>query len=130
AGVLDFKANFNELAGAGAYAKVVAQGVKSGVAPAAPFNFGATMKFMIWPAFSIWFAVASTSFSGEIKNVQRSQLIGITGAMIIMGLAFILLTGLYTGAFGSSFILSASNNFLSGAGTGMPSGVPPFVPLL
>lgn len=128
-GVLDFKSHFNDLAGAGAYQKIVAEGVKAGVAPAPAFSFGSTMKFMLWPAFSIWFAVASTSFSGEIKNVQRSQLIGITTAMVLMGGAFILLTGLYTGAFGSDFILSASNNFLSFAGTGMPSGVPPYVPL-
>jgi amino acid transporter len=120
-GVLDFRANFNELAGPGAYGKVVADGVASGVAPAAAFNFSETMKFMIWPAFSIWFAVASTSFSGEIKNVQRSQLVGITGAMILMGFAFIALTWLYQSAFGSSFLLSASAN-------GIPLDAPPFVP--
>jgi amino acid transporter len=74
-GVLDFKAHLNDVMGAGTYQKVVADGIAGGVAPAAGFNFGETMKFMIWPAFSIWFAVASTSFSGEIKNVQRSQLI-------------------------------------------------------
>lgn len=120
-GVLDFRANFNDLAGPGAYGKVVADGVASGVAPAAAFDFGETMKFMIWPAFSIWFAVASTSFSGEIKNVQRSQLIGITGAMILMGIAFIALTSLYQSVFGSSFLLSASAN-------GVPLDAPPFVP--
>jgi amino acid transporter len=121
-GVFDFKANFNELAGAGAYDKVVADGVASGVAPAAAFDLGETMKFMIWPAFSIWFAVASTSFSGEIKNVQRSQLIGISGAMILMGIAFMALLFLYEKVFGASFLLSASAN-------GLPiEGAPPFVP--
>lgn len=121
AGVLDFRANFNELAGPGAYGRVVAEGVASGTAPPAPFDFGETMKFMIWPAFSIWFAVASTSFSGEIKNVQRSQLIGITGAMLLMGGAFIVLTWLYETVFGGSFLLSASAN-------GIPLDAPPFVP--
>lgn len=122
AGALDFKANFNELAGAGAYDEVVADGVAAGVAPAGDFNLGKTLQFMIWPAFSIWFAVASTSFSGEIKNVQRGQLFGITGSMILMGLSFIVLTSLYTGAFGSDFLLSASAN-------GIPiEGAPPFVP--
>jgi amino acid transporter len=121
AGVLDFKANFNDLAGAGAYGKVVAQGVKDGLAPPAPFDFAETMKFMIWPAFSIWFAVASTSFSGEVKNVQRSQLIGITGSMTIMGIAFIALLFLYEKAFGGSFMLSSAAN-------GLPIDAPPFVP--
>jgi amino acid transporter len=121
AGVLDFKANFNELAGPGAYGKIVAQGVKDGLAPPAAFDFGETMKFMIWPAFSIWFAVASTSFSGEVKNVQRSQLIGITGAMAMMGAAFIALLFLYEKAFGGSFLLSTAVN-------GVPVDAPPFVP--
>jgi amino acid transporter len=121
AGVLDFRANFNELAGPGAYGQVVADGIESGVAPPAPFDFGATMNFMIWPAFSIWFAVASTSFSGEIKNVQRSQLIGISGSMILMGVAFLALLSLYERVFGGSFLLSASAN-------GLPLEAPPFVP--
>jgi amino acid transporter len=121
AGVLDFKANFNDLAGAGGYGKVVAQGVKDGLAPPAPFDFAETMKFMIWPAFSIWFAVASTSFSGEVKNVQRSQLIGITGSMTIMGIAFIALLFLYEKVFGGSFMLSSAAN-------GLPIDAPPFVP--
>lgn len=120
-GVLDFEANFNELAGNGAYDKVVADGIASGAAPAASFNFGETMKFMIWPAFSIWFAVASTSFSGEIKNVQRSQLVGISGSMILMGIAFVALLSLYQTVFGSDFLLSASAN-------GLPIEAPPFVP--
>lgn len=118
--VLDFTANFDSLAGAGAYDQVVADGVGAGVAPAAAFDFGQTMKFMIWPAFSIWFAVASTSFSGEIKNVQRGQLIGIAGSIILMGITFVVLTALYQGAFGSDFLLSASAN-------GIPLDAPPFV---
>src|SRR6266540_2838832 len=68
AGGLDFRTHFNDLVGAGAYEKIAAQGAQGA---AAPFDFGQTLKFMIWPAFSIWFAVASTSFSGEVKNVER-----------------------------------------------------------
>jgi amino acid transporter len=119
AGGLDFKTHFNDLIGAGAYEKLAAQGAQGA---AAPFDLGQTVKFMIWPAFSIWFAVASTSFSGEIKNVQRGQLIGISGAMLLMGVSFVLLTALYQGAFGSSFLLGASAN-------GLPNGAPAFVPL-
>src|SRR5215813_13680438 len=98
-GVLDFKAHFDALAGSGAYSRVTAHGIHTGVAPPAHFSFGQTLNFMIWPAFSIWFAVASTSFSGEIKNVQRSQLVGISAAMILMGTAFVALTSLYRSAF-------------------------------
>jgi amino acid transporter len=120
-GALDFKSNFDSIAGAGSYNKIVAQGVKAGLAPSAPFNLGNTINFMIWPAFSIWFAVASTSFSGEIKNVQRSQLLGISGAVVLMGIAFIALTWLYQAAFGSSFLLTT-------AVQGVPVQAPPYVP--
>jgi amino acid transporter len=122
-GVLDFKANFDSLAGGGAYQKLVDQGTKAGLAPPAAFSLGNTINFMIWPAFSIWFAVASTSFSGEIKNVQRSQLLGISGAIVLMGIAFILLTWLYEAAFGGSFLLSAAGP------NGIPLQGPAYVPL-
>jgi amino acid transporter len=122
-GALSFQSNFDALAGSGAYNNFVAGGVKAGLAPAAPFSLGNTINFMIWPAFSIWFAVASTSFSGEIKNVQRSQLIGISLAIILMGLAFISLTWLYEHAFGASFLLTASGP------NGIPLQGPPYVPL-
>jgi amino acid transporter len=101
AGVLNFQANFNHLAGSGAYQQIVAHTqVASG-------SLAATIKFMIWPAFSIWFAVGAVSFSGEVKNVQRGQLIGINGAMITMGVAMTVLTYLYRKAFGSAFLLAA-----------------------
>lgn len=122
-GALDFKANFDAVTSHGAYAKVVAGGFHNHVAPGAGFSFGNTMKYMIWPAFSVWFAVASTSFSGEVKNVQRSQLVGMSGAIFIMGACFVVLTLLYQLAFGSNFLLSASAN-------GLPTNAPAYVPLL
>ena len=103
-GVFDFQSNFNHLAGAGAYQKIVAGiHVPSG-------SFSETLKFMIWPAFSIWFAVIAVSFSGEVKNVQRGQMIGINGAMITMGIATVVLTFLYRHAFGTAFLLSSSTS--------------------
>jgi amino acid transporter len=121
AGVFDFRANFNELAGSGAYQKVVADGVKAGVAPAPGFSLAQTWNFVLWPAFSLWFAITAVSFSGEVKNVKRGQLIGINGAVIAMGIAFIVLMALYKGVFGDSFMLSAAAN-------GVPLEAPPFVP--
>jgi amino acid transporter len=103
-GTLDFKSNFDHLAGSGAYHQIVA----GTVVPAGSFT--ETVKFMIWPAFSIWFAVASVSFSGEVKNVQRGQLIGINGAMISMGVAMLVLAYLYRAAFGSAFLLASSGS--------------------
>ena len=129
-GALDFKAHFDALAGTGTYNKIVAEGVKAGVAPAPGFNFGETMKFMLWPAFSIWFAVASTSFSGEIKNVQRSQLIGITSAMVADGRRVHPADGRLPPARSAATSSCRRQRFLAGTGTQMPAGVPPYVPLL
>lgn len=120
-GVLDFRANFDRLAGAGAYERVIATGREAGVAPAPGFSLGETLKFILWPAFSLWFAITAVSFSGEVKNVQRGQLVGIVGSVVAMGISFIVLMALYRAAFGSDFILSAS-------ATGVPLEAPPFVP--
>jgi amino acid transporter len=120
-GVLDFQANFDELAGAGAYDSVLSDARTEGIVPAASFSLGETWKFMLWPAFSLWFAITAVSFSGEVKNVQRGQLLGIVGSVVVMGASFIALMALYRGAFGSDFLLSAS-------ALGVPLDAPPFVP--
>jgi amino acid transporter len=103
-GVLNFQANFDHLAGSHAYQQIVAGTHVPGG------SVSQTLKFMIWPAFSIWFAVIAVSFSGEVKNVQRGQMIGINGAMITMGLAAVVLCYLYRHAFGSAFLLSSSTS--------------------
>ncbi len=117
-GVFHFQSNFNHFNGTGSYAKVVA----AAALPAGSLT--STLNFFIWPAFSIWFAVAACSFSGEIKNVQRGQLLGINGAMISMGVIMALLMLLYRGAFGSQFLLNA------GSSTAYKLSAPPFVNVL
>jgi amino acid transporter len=115
AGVLDFKANFDEVAGAGAYARVTSGTTVPG------FDFGQTLAYMLWPAFAVWFAIAAVSFSGEVKNVQRGQLWGINGAIFTMGLATLLLMLLSRLAFGSGFLLSSS------ASANYELAAPPFI---
>lgn len=115
AGVFDFRVEFDGLAGAGAYDRIAA----GTTLPA--FDFSQTLRYMLWPAFSVWFAVQAVSFSGEIKDVRRGNLLGINGAILTMGLAMLVLMILYRGAFGSEFLLasSASENYELAA--------PPFV---
>jgi amino acid transporter len=122
-GALDFRANFDALAGQGAYQGVIDKGVEAGAAPLAPFSLGETWKFVLWPAFSLWFAITAVSFSGEVKNVRRGQLVGLIGSIVAMGVSFIVLMALYRGAFGSDFMLSA-------AAAGIPLDAPPYVPFL
>lgn len=120
-GALDFKAAFDGIAGSGSYDQVLADGSAAGTLPAAPFDFMATLNFVLWPAFSIWFAITATAFSGEVKNVQRGMLVGMVSAQVITGLVFVLLMFLYRSAFGNDFLLAAS--------AGVPLDAPPFVPV-
>ena len=120
-GTLDFKAAFDASAGAGAYDQVLADGKAAGTLPAAPFDLGSTLNFVLWPAFSIWFAITATSFSGEVKNVRRGMLTGIVSSQVITGIVFIVAMFLYRTAFGNDFLLAAS--------AGVPLDAPPFVPV-
>ncbi|KDE99044.1 hypothetical protein Y900_008800 [Mycolicibacterium aromaticivorans JS19b1 = JCM 16368] len=103
-GVLNFHQNFDAVAGQGAYDNVVAAAGDT----SHPFSFAQTTFFAAWPAFSLWFAVLSVSFSGEVKDGQRSQLRGMTLAVVTMGLAMMLLMFLYRAAFGSAFMLAST----------------------
>lgn len=103
-GVLDFHHNFDAVAGAGAYDNVV----KAAADTAHPFSLTQTAFYAAWPAFSLWFAVLSVSFGGEVKDGQRSQLRGMTLAIVTMGGAMMLLMFLYRMAFGSAFMLAST----------------------
>jgi amino acid transporter len=103
-GVLDFHHNFDAAAGAGAYDNVI----KAAGDTSHPFSLMQTAFFSAWPAFSLWFAVLSVSFGGEVKDGQRSQLRGMTLAIVTMGVAMMLLMFLYRMAFGSAFMLAST----------------------
>ncbi|HEX4586863.1 MAG TPA: APC family permease [Mycobacterium sp.] len=103
-GVLDFHHNFDAAAGAGAYDNVI----KTAGDTHHPFSLSQSLFYAAWPAFSLWFAVLSVSFAGEVKDGQRSQLRGMTLAIVTMGVAMTLLMFLYRMAFGSAFMLAST----------------------
>jgi len=103
-GVLNFHHNFDAAAGAGAYDNVI----KTANDTHHPFSLSQSLFFAAWPAFSLWFAVLSVSFAGEVKDGQRSQLRGMTLAIVTMGVAMTLLMFLYRMAFGSAFMLAST----------------------
>ena len=90
-GVLNFQQHFDALAGSGAYHRVIAAAAST----QHPFSLSETVFFAAWPAFSLWFAVLSVSFGGEVKDGQRSQLRGMTLAIVTMGVAMAVLMFLY-----------------------------------
>jgi len=93
-GVFDFQASFDKYAGGGAYAQLLADARADGVDLKPAFDWKYTLYFTIWPGFSFLFAVLSTAFSGEIKNVERGQLIAIPTAQLVGGI-LVLLVGLF-----------------------------------
>jgi amino acid transporter len=107
-GVLNFQHNFDAVAGPGAYQHVLDAAAAAGVSTSHPFSFTQSMFFAAWPAFSLWFAVLSVSFGGEVKDGQRSQLRGMNLAIVTMGGFMILLMFLYRTAFGGNFILASA----------------------
>jgi amino acid transporter len=120
-GAISFESNFNSVAGPGAYDAVIAEAEAAGLEVAPAFSMSETLKFVLWPAFSLWFVITAVSFSGEVKNVQRSQLSGMVGAVFVMGLTFILMMFLFRTAFGDEFLRAATN--------GTPLEADPFTPL-
>jgi len=105
-GVFDFQASFDNYAGAGALDGVIAAAEAEGAPMVAPPDSTMTLGFIIWPAFSLLFAVWSTSFSGEVKNVTRGQLLAIPTAQIIGGILVILLGVFGLGAIGKEGVLA------------------------
>jgi amino acid transporter len=92
-GTWTFEGSYDKYFGAGAYVQLLADAESLGADLNPPVDWTMTLWFAIWPAWSFFFAVLSTSFSGEIKNVERGQLIAIPLAQVVGGGLFIL-TGL------------------------------------
>jgi amino acid transporter len=108
AGALSFRGSFEGVAGAGAYEQVIASGQAAGAELSPAYSLPATLNYLLWPAFSLWFATMSVSFSGEIKNIRRGQLVGMIGAMLLAGVVFIALMFLARAAIGDRFLLASS----------------------
>jgi len=124
-GVLDFQKNFDALAGAGAYNKVLAGARSAGTPTGWSTQLGPTFNFAIWPAFSLFFAVNMISFSGEIRNVRQSQFPAIVGSMVVSGILMIALTFFGRMSVGTHFLLAASANAAK-----FPLPVQPYLNLL
>jgi amino acid transporter len=107
--VINFESSFNALAGHDAYAKVIATAKAGGANLSPAFSLKSTSYFALWPAFSLWFAILSVSFGGEVKDTQKGQMLGINAAVITMGIFMAALMFLYRMAFGSRFLLAAND---------------------
>ena len=119
-GTIDFGSAFDDLAGRGAHDAVLAGTAADGVNLDPGFSFKQTLFFVIWPAFSVLFPVLAVSFSGEIKNVRRGQLLGMTSSVVVGGAMLLIVMVLTRSAVGADWLIAAS------ASADFPLSTPPF----
>lgn len=111
-----FAANLSRLAKLD-YDGVLATARQNGFATRS-FDFGQSVKFLVWPLLPLLGAVQSVALGGEIKRVRRSQLIGMLGAVIATGLLIALFDGLAAKSFGYNFQGAIGFNSLNGVANG------------
>lgn len=93
-----FFANFERLTGLNPD-EVIAAAEGFGWA-SAPFSFGTSWAFLVWPLLPLLGAVQSVGIGGEIKSVRRTQLYGMLGAIaaaaILIAVVDLLATKVFT----------------------------------
>jgi amino acid transporter len=80
----------------------------------APFSWEATIAFLVWPLLPLLGAIQSVGIGGEIKRVNRSQLLGMFGAVIASALLIALVGLLSDRVFGYDFQAALGWNSLNG----------------
>jgi len=83
----------------------------------ASFSLAATLLIFYWPANFLFWGNTTTYFGGEIKNANRSQLVGLAGAVIVAGVFLVLITAAFSKAVGMEKI--GAINYLSVLGGGL-----------
>lgn len=97
-----FVANFNELMAPLTYDAVI-KGATDGGRVASGFNWPATVAALVWPLLPLLGGIQSIGLGGEIKQVNRSQSIGMLGSILVSGAVFMLFAWLANAAFGYEF---------------------------
>jgi amino acid transporter len=119
-----FVANLRDLTGL-EYARVIDAAIAAGWARTG-FDWGATLKFVVWPLLPLLGGIQSIGIGGEIKRVTRSQSIGILGSILAAGLVFMAFAALANKVFGYDFQGAISFN----AGTESSTEITPYFTVL
>jgi amino acid transporter len=107
-----FESNLHHLTGL-TYGGVISAARHKGFTTA-PGDFWTTVKFMVWPLLPLLGAIQSVGIGGEIKKVNRNQLVGIIGAIVATGLLIAAFAGLSSKAFGGTFDGAITYNSVNG----------------
>ena len=101
--IASFNAAASNISGPNQYETVIAAAQKSGWTNPG-FNWSSTLKFIVWPFYPLAFSIMSCSFAGEIKKVDRAQLLGMPGAVAFTGAIFVLIIFLSQRVMGYDFL--------------------------
>jgi amino acid transporter len=128
-----FVTNLNALVGPSlgvpdAYNAIIASGKEKGWGEAG-FDLWQTILVSNWPFLPLIGAAFSIAIGGEIKSVQRSQTVGMLGAVLLSTLAFVITAWLAFKVFGFEFLGTAVYNTLTANG-GLTTPTDPSVALL
>lgn len=107
-----FMANFAKLTGL-QYDQVLAVARQNKWAPAA-FDWHQTVIFLVWPLLPLLGSIQSVGIGGEIKRVNRSQLLGMFGAVIASAVLIAVVAALANKAFGYDFQAAIGYNSILG----------------
>ncbi len=107
-----FKGNLHHLTGL-SYGSVIAAARAKGFTTAHA-DLWESVKFMVWPLLPLLGAIQSVGIGGEIKKVNRNQLLGMLGAVVATGLLIALFAVLSAKAFGDTFQGAIAFNSLNG----------------
>ncbi len=109
----DFVASFNSIAqssiGSGAYQKVLDVARAAGLRSRG-FSWAATIAVMVWPLYPLAYSFESSSFGGEIRRIEHSQLVGMPGAVLFAGGIFLGLIALANRVMGHDFLAAIGYN--------------------
>lgn len=76
-----------------------------------PDKLSSTLAFMVWPFYPLAFSILTSSFAGEIKNVERSQLYGMAGPVAVSAFIMALIVFGAVRMMGYEFIAAAGYTF-------------------
>jgi len=128
-----FVTNLNALVGPSlgvpdAYNAIIASGKEKGWGEAG-FDLWQTILVSNWPFLPLIGAAFSIAIGGEIKSVQKSQTVGMLGAVFLTTVAFVITVWLSQRVFGFEFLGTASFNTITANG-GLTTPTIPAVALL
>jgi len=93
------------------------------------FSFSESVKFIVWPLLPLLGAVQSVGIGGEVKKVQRSQLVGMLGAVLATAVLIAVFALLSNKAFGYDFQGAVAYNSLNNVAGGSTATAPYFTVL-